>query len=92
MARKIKQGQTVYLINLNLQKGRFAKPTIDTYFIHSDKVGLPPLGCIIQKMPSGLINKLIHIEPSIKYFTSRRKAATYRNQVEHYLMSGDRHA
>jgi hypothetical protein len=81
---KAKQGQTLYYVDPQLQKGKYAKPVVRSYFIHSQKTELPPEYCVIERMPVTLANELIDL--GNQFFLSRRKAESHRAMTERYWM------
>lgn len=68
---KLKQGQTVYLIDVGTQHWPF-QPFITKWFLYSHKQTLPPRGFNIDKLPVTYANDLL--SKGFKLYTSRRKA------------------
>tara|TARA_R110002095_G_scaffold150839_2_gene130539 strand:- start:503 stop:742 length:240 start_codon:yes stop_codon:yes gene_type:complete len=71
--RKLKQGQTVYLID----KGYIyspPRPSVLKIFLHSRNQPLPEEGCIIDKWPVDYVNSMIAEYGSKGFYLSRRKA------------------
>jgi hypothetical protein len=69
--KRLRQGQTVYRVYIN-PFYYDAEPVLDTIFLYSHKVPLPPIGQIIEKVPVNLANDAV--QRGHKLYTSRRKA------------------
>lgn len=76
--KKLKQGQTVYLVTGGYEFNP-PKPHIIKWFLYSSKQPLPDEGCIIDKMPVSHANAIEHMT---KLHTSRRKAAAELNNLK----------
>ena len=80
--KKFRQGQTVYEVRLNIEKGfRYASYEITRYFLYSQKEPLPPEGCIIDRMPVNLMNRFAKEFPDTFLTRSRSKAISKQKQL-----------
>jgi hypothetical protein len=69
---KLRQGQTVYYIDQKLYT-RNSESVLVKVFLHSQKVPLPPIGVIVERVPVTLARDAVS-EYGFKFFKSRRKA------------------
>ena len=71
--KKLKQGQTIYRIDLGLECNP-PKPSLIKIFLHSRKQELPLEGSVILKYPVDYVNKIIAKHGSKYIYASKRKA------------------
>lgn len=69
--KKLKQGQTVYMLDLPL--ARRGPVRIITMFLHSQKTELPLEECIIRKWPVDFVRTIMAREYAPRIYFSRRR-------------------
>ena len=74
--RNVRQGQTIYQIDRHYERGYDAKPEIISHALHSQKVAMPPEGCVFEKLPISFLRKYLKREGGEGFFFSRKKAIT----------------
>jgi hypothetical protein len=75
--QSLRQGQTIYYVERYYHwcpRNRPA-PEIKAQFLYNEKTPLPPLGCIIDRMPVSRIREWIRQNGANIFFYSRKKAA-----------------
>lgn len=76
--KTLRQGQTIHIVSRSLTS--FNGPCqVVTYHLHSHKTPMPPLGCVIERMP------VDHLRPMLDHFGSdifysRRRAVSECNR------------
>lgn len=86
--KTIKQGQTIFFVSHNFDKGQKAKRTVESIFVHSQKTKLPPQNCVVEKYPVSLIRDWLESSPGrgpSVVFHSRKRAAKFLTDLELFL-------
>jgi hypothetical protein len=68
--KPFRQGQTLYYIDNGWINN--TAPAVVAVFLHSQKTQLPPLGCIVEKMP--VTRARVAASRGMVFYRSRRKA------------------
>ena len=82
--KKLRQGQTVYLVSLGLQYNT-PKPYIIKWLLYSHKTPLPEEGYIIENLPVTHANHMVNVNGYVLH-TSRRKAESALKQVKQRMI------
>ena len=80
----VRQGQTVYVVYVDFARYRLVHSEsikIRTFFLHSQKVSLPPSGSIIERMPVSGMRQILSEQGNRDWFYSRRKALRHRETL-----------
>lgn len=75
--RSLRQGQTIYcVVNDSLLYGEVVPKRVVSYFLYSHNEPLPPLGCIVERLPVSNIKRAIkEYQTNMRvFFYSRRRA------------------
>lgn len=70
--KKLRQGQTIWIVRNRSLGWPGAEPHIEAVFLHSQKVELPPPGVIIDKLPVTFA-QILEME-GFPIYRARRKA------------------
>jgi len=77
--KSLRQGQTVYLISKSISS--FDGPyEVIRWQLHSHKTPRPELGCIIEKMPVGLLRENLHRWGNDAFYSRRRAESECRRR------------
>lgn len=70
----VRQGQTIYIIDRHIEYGPEAEPEIKKKFLYSENEKLPPINCIIERMPVSYARYVLKKYGNRDCYFSRRKA------------------